>query len=57
VGFHHFRSSVVFFILLLATLSVAQQAPTTAQTQTIARPGTSHRTGNSGPSSPNGFAR
>jgi len=38
VGFHRIRSSVVFLILLLATLSVAQQALTTAQTQTIARP-------------------
>ena len=56
MGFHRIRSSVVFFTLLLATLSFAQQAPATAQTQTIARPGTSHRTGNSGPSTPNGFA-
>ena len=54
--FQRFHSSVVASVLLLSTLSFAQQALNTAQTQTIAHPGVSHRTGNSGPSGPQGFA-
>jgi hypothetical protein len=47
VGIYRFRSAVVvsFFLLALTTFSFAQQTSGSVQTQTLARPGISHRTG------------